>query len=99
MPFPQRNHPVSNRSHTGKSCTGCFSLNLSGRVFESYFKLLAFHDAGDSRLGYLHPGFPDYRFAPGARTHLHVPGVTEGRGSVFKADSAGTPLNAVELKV
>ena len=29
---------------------------------------------------------------PGARPHLQVPGVTGGRGSVFKAHSAG-PLN------
>ena len=33
------------------------------------------------------------------RPDLHVPGVTRGRGSVFKAHSAGTPLNAEELKV
>ena len=30
-----------------------------------------------SRSGYLHPGFPNYWFVPGARPHLHVPGVTE----------------------
>ena len=44
-------------------------------------------DPGDSRLGYLHPGFQNYWFAPGARPPLHVPGLTEGRGSVFKAHS------------
>ena len=40
------------------------------------------------------PGFrfPSYWCAPGARPHLDVPGVIEGRGSVFKAHSAGHPL-------
>ena len=37
-----------------------------------------------------------YWFAPGAQPHLHLPGVTEGRGSAFKSNSAG---HAGELKV
>ena len=45
----------------------------------------------DSRLGYLYPGFPDYWFAPSARPHLNVPGVTGGQGSVFKAHSSQHP--------
>ena len=45
------------------------------------------------------PGFPDYWCAPGARPHLHVPGVTRGRGSMFKAYSADHPLKCGELKV
>ena len=49
-------------------------------------------DPGDSRLGYLTPDFPDYWCAPGAWPHLQVPGVTRGRGSVFKAHTAGHPL-------
>ena len=40
-----------------------------------------------------------YWFAPGARPDLHVTGVTRGRGSVFKAHSAGHPLKRGELKV
>ena len=36
--------------------------------------------------------FPRYSCASGAWSHLHVPGVTEGRGSVFIAHSAGHPL-------
>ena len=49
-------------------------------------------DPRESRSGYLFSGFPDYWFAPGARPHLHVPGVTKGRESVFKVHSAGHPL-------
>ena len=49
--------------------------------------------------GYLLPGVLDYRFAPGAQPHLHVPRVRRGRGSVFKAHSAVTPLKAGELKL
>ena len=33
------------------------------------------------------------------RSHLHVPGITEGSESVFKAHSAGYPLKRGELKV
>ena len=33
-----------------------------------------------------------YSIAPCARLHLHVPGVTEGRRSVFKAHFAGHPI-------
>ena len=51
-----------------------------------------FETLGTPDRGYLHPGFLDYWFAPGARPHLHLQGVTEGRGSVFKAHSAGHPL-------
>ena len=43
--------------------------------------------------------FPYYFFAPGAHTHLHVPGVTWRRGHVFKAHLWVTPLNTRELKV
>ena len=39
-----------------------------------------------------HNEFITYWFAPGAWPHLHVPGVTEGRESVFKAHSVGHPL-------
>ena len=38
------------------------------------------------------PGLSNYWFAPGTQPHLHVPGVTRGRGSGFKAHSAGHPL-------
>ena len=56
-------------------------------------------DPGDSRSGYLHPGFPDYWFAPGAQSHLHVPGTT-GSGKVcLKFILRVTPLNPGEPKV
>ena len=54
---------------------------------------------GDSRSRYLFPGFLDYWFAPCTRPHLQVPGVTGGRGSVFKAHSGGQPLKRRELKM
>ena len=47
---------------------------------------------------YLHPGFLDYWFAPGAWAHLHVPGVTEGRGICLKLIPRVTPLNAGNLR-
>ena len=55
-------------------------------------KCLILWQPWESRSGYLFSGFPDYLFAPGTQAHLHVPGATEGRGSVFKAHSAGHPL-------
>ena len=48
-------------------------------------------------------GFPDYWRAPGAWSHLHVPGVTgSGKVSVgvcLKSILQVTPFNAGELKV
>ena len=43
--------------------------------------------------------FPDYWFAPGAQSHLHVPWVTGGSGNVFvMALPRATLLNAKELR-
>ena len=39
---------------------------------------------GDLRSGHLFPGFPDYWHAPGAWSHLHVPGYPERAGGVRK---------------
>ena len=38
--------------------------------------VLNYGDPGDSRLGYLLKGPSDYWFAPGTRSHLHVPETT-----------------------
>ena len=54
---------------------------------------------GDSRSRYLLPGFPDYWFAPGTWSHLHVPWVTGWRGNVFvMALPRVTLLNVRELR-
>ena len=45
---------------------------------------------GDLRLGYLFPGFPVYWHAPGARSHLHVPGTPERAGGVRKTNIYAT---------
>ena len=62
-----------------------FGVILSGWDIEGEYN----GDPGDSSLGYLHPDFQNYWFAPGARPHLHVPGLTEGRESLVKAHSVG----------
>ena len=60
-----------------------------------YFTLETVYKVKPLYLGvqYLCPGFPDYWFAPGARPHLLVPGVTKGKGSVFMSFHLGNKSN------
>ena len=70
-------------------------MYTSGENSEKSNILLMFHimvTTGTPDWGSCVPGLLDYWCAPGARPHLHVPGVARGRRSVLNAHSMGHPL-------
>ena len=51
------------------------------------------------QIGEPYPGFPDYWFAPGARSHLQVYGVTEAEEVCLKLIPRVTPLNVHHISL